>query len=274
MFDLLMMNSAQVTLGIVFGGVAFILAIENFVPFRQVSEGVLGRWINNLGLTLVDYILLLLVAPSLALFIAGLLGNPTVGLLGRLGLGTWEGFLVCLLTLELLGYWLHRAFHAIPWLWRIHAVHHSDVEVDATTAHRHHPLELLINTVITIPILILLGAEPIVLFVYNALRLTVAAITHGNISFPAPVEKALHGLLVTPDFHRMHHSSERRYTDSNYSGILPVFDFLFRTATRMNRDEQRDMTLGLNEFRAAADARVDRLLAMPFSKVFGARAKA
>ncbi len=272
MFESLILNSAQVTLGIVFGGVALVLAIETFAPFRPVPEGVLGRWINNLGLTLVDYALLMFLAPGMVLFITNLTGRPVHGLLDQWGLGPWLQFLVCLFILELLGYWLHRAFHILPWLWRIHAVHHSDTEVDATTAHRHHPFELFINTAVTVPVVIALGAEPIVLLAYNALRLAIAATSHGNLSFPVSLEKFLRGIVVTPDFHRMHHSAERRYTDSNYSGILPVFDYLFRTATRLDRDAQRTMTLGLEQFRAPVEGRLDHLLAMPFSRSFGARA--
>jgi len=268
MIDTLLMYSAQVILGVVFGGVAVVLALESFVPFRPLSDGMVGRWVNNLAMTLFDYGLLLFLSPGLVLLVSDLVPQAEQGLIERLGFGAPGAFVVTLLLLELFGYWLHRAFHVLPWLWRIHAVHHSDIEVDATTAHRHHPLEPLISTVITLPVVLVLGIEPIILLAYNVLRLVVAVISHGNLSLPPAIEKALRSVLVTPDFHRMHHSAERRYTDSNYSTILPLYDYLFRTASHMERDQQRTMTLGLERFRDARDSRVDQLLAMPFKPGF------
>lgn len=271
MEDLLLAHNAQIILGVVFGGVAMVMLIESFAPWRVVSGAPLARWANNLALTTLDYLLLLGLSPFLAIWIAIALGIPQTGLLKWLGAGPWLGFLVTVLCLDLLGYWLHRAFHALPWLWRIHAVHHSDVEFDATTAHRHHPFEPLISVLVAMPVVMALGAEPILLLAYNVLRLAVAALSHGNFSFPPPMERIARLVFVTPDFHRLHHAAERRYTDSNYSGVLPLFDYLFGTATRTTREAQQTLMLGLKPFREADSTRLDRLLLMPFSTKFVSR---
>lgn len=261
-------NSAQILLGTVFGGIALVMLIESLAPLRAEPKTPLMRWINNLSLTAVDYAVLFGMAPVVSLLIARTIGYGDTGLLHRFGLGYFASFILILLCLEFLGYWLHRAFHAVPILWRIHAVHHSDVEMDATTSHRHHPLEPVISTVVTVPILMVLGPDPLVLLGYNLLHAAVAALSHGNISLGQPLDRVLRRFLVTPDFHRMHHRAERRYTDSNYSTILPLFDHIFRTATQCPAEQHKTMTLGLAYFREPKYARLDHLLLMPFLPKF------
>lgn len=117
-------------------------------------------------------------------------------------------------------------------LWRINAVHHSDVEMDATTSLRRHPLEHVISALVFVPTLIALGPDPLVLLSYNVLPATVSALNHDNFSLGKSTDRVLRHFIVTPDFHRVHHSSEQRYTDSNYASILPMFDYLFRSATK------------------------------------------
>ena len=261
-------NSAQILLGTVFGGVALVMLIESMAPLRAEPKAPLMRWINNLSLTAVDYAVLFGMAPLVSLLIARTIGYGDIGLLHRFGLGYFASFVLILLCLEFLGYWLHRALHAVPVLWRIHAVHHSDVEMDATTSHRHHPLEPIISTMVTVPVLMVLGPDPLILLGYNALHSAVAALSHGNFSLGQPVDRVLRRLLVTPDFHRMHHRAERRNTDSNYSTILPLFDYIFHTATQCPAEQHKTMTLGLSYFREPKYSRLDQLLLMPLLPKF------
>lgn len=264
----ILVHSAQVILGVVFGGIALVMLLESFFPWRVVPGVPLSRWLNNIALTIVDYLLLLGLSPFLALWLAIALGVPESGLLQWLGTPDWLGFPIALLVLDLVGYWLHRAFHAIPWLWRIHAVHHSDPDFDATTAHRHHPFEPLLSSLVAMPVVLALGAEPVMLLAYNVARLAVAALTHGNLSYAPAVDARLRRVLVTPDFHRLHHMAERRYTDSNYAGIFAFFDHLFGTASDMDRETQLGMRIGLERFAGSEAIRLDRLLWMPFSGKF------
>jgi sterol desaturase/sphingolipid hydroxylase (fatty acid hydroxylase superfamily) len=262
--DILVANGAQIMLGMVFGGIALVMLIESFAPFRPESRAPLVRWLSNLSLTAVDYAVLFGLAPLAPYLVARTAGFDYKGLLQVLDAGYAVSFILTLLCLEFFNYWLHRAYHAVPAFWRIHAVHHSDPEVDATTYHRHHPLEMVLSTALTIPAMIVLGAGPLVLLCYNVLHTASAVLTHGNITLGQPADRALRYLLVTPDFHRMHHHAERRYTDSNYSAVIPLFDYLFRTATLCPAAQQKSMALGLPYFREAKFARLDRLLLIPF----------
>lgn len=245
------------------------MAIEAIRPLRAVSGLPLWRWLNNLALTAVDYAVLLGLSPWLSLLFAQLLGLEALGLLRRIEAGPVSSFLAVIFCLQFTGYWLHRASHAIPVLWRIHAVHHCDPEVDATTANRHHPLEPIIGALVSLPVLVLLGAEPWAILGYNVLHASVANISHGNFSFGPTLDKLLRRFVVTPDFHRLHHSSEQRYTDSNYATILPMFDYLFRTATQMPSEQQKTMQLGLPYFREKKYVRLDQMVMIPFLSGFG-----
>lgn len=264
MADDLIANSGQILLGAVFGGIALVMLIESLASFRAEAKAPLLRWANNLSLTVVDYAVLFGVVPLVSLLIAQTTGFGNNGLLHRFDVGYFASFILTLLCLEFLGYWMHRAFHVVPVLWRIHAVHHCDVEVDATTAHRHHPLEPVISTAVTLPVLMALGTDPLVLLGCNVLHATVAVLSHGNFSLGQSLDRMLRRFIVTPDFHRMHHRAEKRYTDSNYATILPLFDYLFRTATSCPAEQQKTMRLGLEYFREPKYARLDQLLLIPF----------
>jgi len=248
----------------IFGGLAVVMAIESLWPLRAVSGASVWRWINNLALTVVDYAFLLGISPWLALLVVNLVGIENPGLLDKAGASPWVSFIVVLFCLQFAAYWLHRAFHAIPVLWRIHTVHHCDPEVDATTANRHHPLELILNAVAMLPVVVILGPDPVSILGYNVLAAAVAVMSHGNFTFGPKLDKLLRLFIVTPNFHRMHHSSERQFTDSNYATVLPVFDYVFGTATHLPVEQQKTMQLGLLYFREMKFARLDQMLLIPF----------
>jgi len=240
------------------------MAIETLWPLRAVSSTSVWRWINNLALTAVDYAVLLGISPWLALLVVNLVGIENPGLLHKVGASPWVSFVVVLFCLQFAAYWLHRAFHAIPALWRIHTVHHCDPEVDATTANRHHPLEPILSAVAMLPVVVILGPDPMSILGYNILAAAVAVMSHGNFTFGPNLDRLLRPFIVTPDFHRMHHSSERQYTDSNYATVLPVFDYVFGTATHLPTERQKTMQLGLSYFRETRFARLDQMLLIPF----------
>jgi hypothetical protein len=114
---------------------------------------------------------------------------------------------------------------------RLHAVHHSDVELDATTTHRHHPLESLFTALVTLPLLVALAPPVLAVLAYSVVALAVSTLSHGNLHLPAWLDRGLRGLVVTPAYHRVHHSAYQPQTDSNYATVLPLFDHLFRSAS-------------------------------------------
>jgi sterol desaturase/sphingolipid hydroxylase (fatty acid hydroxylase superfamily) len=266
--DGLIANSVQILLGTVIVGVAVVMLIESIAPLRPEPKAPLMRWIHNLSLTAVDYAVMFGVAPLVSMLIARTVGFGDSGLLHRFGSGFLGSFILITLCLEFVYYWMHRTLHAVPMLWRVHAVHHSDVEMDATTANRHHPLELVISTIVVVPVLMALGPDPLVLLSYNVLHSVVGVLSHGNFTLGRPVDRMLRPFIVTPDFHRQHHSADRRYTDSNYSNVLPLFDYIFRTATQLPAEQQKTMTMGLPYLREPKYARLDQLLLIPFLPKF------
>lgn len=259
----------QVLLLTIVGGIATVLAVESIRPLRVVGAAPFWRWLNNLALATLDFAVLVGVGPWLSLLAASLLSSGSAGLLARLELGPLASFLVLFLSLQFVAYWLHRAMHGIPVLWRIHAVHHADTEVDATTAFRHHPLEVILSAAATLPVLVLLLPDPMLLLAYNVLYALVAIIHHGNLTLGPRLDGWLRPFVVTPDFHRLHHTAERPYTDRNYATILPLLDHLFRTAAYLPAEQQKSLRMGLEYFREPRDARLDQMLLIPFRSSFG-----
>ncbi len=256
----------QIYLFTLIASLVAVLALESVKPLRPVAPGAPWRWLNNLLLAALATAVTLL-TPLLFWALAGLLsvqrGAP-FGLLHWLEMPAWLAWPVTFLVLDALGYAVHRISHVVPWLWRLHAVHHTDPEMDATTTHRHHPLENGVTALISLAVLLPLGAPPLAVLAYSLFALVVTTLAHANLSFGPRLTRALGWLLVTPDFHRNHHRSAQRWTDSNYGIVLPWFDRLLGTATAVEPvEQQRQMELGLAHSRSARDQRLDQLLLAP-----------
>jgi len=243
----------------------FVAVIAEVVLQRRAeTETTRFRWLNNISLTLINQAGVNVLSLTVTIMIAWWGTEDEIGLLRHSDVGFWPLLLLAVFTFELISYWFHRALHAFPILWRMHAVHHSDTEVDFTTTYRNHPLELYINAPLTIPVILIIGFPVEVVTAYQLLKTSISVFAHSNVRLPAGLDRALRFLLVTPDFHRLHHCSERVYTDSNFSAAFPIYDYVFRTAKSRPYDEQETMELGLEYFRDPIDGRLDRLLLMPF----------
>lgn len=245
-----------------FSGMILLFLIEGFVPRRATKENQACRWLSNIGLIVINHFLII----AYSFLISGLVSviQFSSPILQYFDISNLLLFVIILLVMEFVTYWTHRAFHKIPLLWRLHAAHHTDTEFDVTTSHRHHPFDLMLNTLILTPIVFALGAPTIVLVLYNLIHITFSLLSHSNIAIPNKLDNFLRLLVVTPDFHRMHHSSDRQYTDSNYGAIVPWFDYLFKTATCLPYNELPQMDLGLEVLRASKDNRLDKILITPF----------
>ena len=236
---------------------------ETIAPLRTPSRHLAWRWLNNLGLAVLNYGVVLMVMPVVYATLVKTFDWQQRGLLQRWDVHPAVSFGVLFIALEALNYLMHRLYHAVPLLWRLHAVHHSDTELDFSTAHRHHTGEALLSAVVSVPVLLLLGPDIRLLLAYQVLAVLVVALSHANISFGARNSRLLRWVDVTPDFHRVHHSSDVRYTDSHYGTVSPLFDLLLGTAHAPDKVPTQDAELGLEYFREPRYARLDRLLAMP-----------
>jgi sterol desaturase/sphingolipid hydroxylase (fatty acid hydroxylase superfamily) len=184
------------------------------------------------------------------------------GLLGLLRLPAALHAVLALLALDAVSYTTHRLSHAIPPLWRLHAVHHSDAEVDATTTLRHHPLEALTGAVLSSGAVLILGISPAEVAAYVAAEWAVQSLAHANVALPPRWERVLRRIVVTPGFHKLHHSRERAETDSNYGQVLTIWDDLLRTASSRPVGAPR-IEFGLDAFRDPKFQNPHWLLAQP-----------
>ena len=264
-------SSANTIYTITFVTFALFMAWEAVAPRRGGNEGLAWRWGNNFFLGLLNWYLTAAASTALILWLARWTDVEGIDLLAGVAVPSWADFLLLLGGTQFLSYWLHRAFHQVSWLWPIHAVHHSDTAVDVSTSYRHHPLEPLLTLPISAPVVLLLGPSLEAAAAYRVFAVAATVFSHSNVGLPEPVERVLRRFLLTPDFHRTHHSAEQRYTNSNYGSLVPWFDYLFGTARHRPHAEQATMTLGLEYLREPADSRLDRLLMTPLEVPAAAR---
>lgn len=237
-----------------------VAAVEFALPGRAPSGPAGRRWFGNLSLHLVSAAVVAVpVWTGLAAALAA--EAAQIGLLNRLDPPAPVRLAAGVLGLDLLAYWLHRLHHRVGVLWRLHAVHHTDPDLDVTTHLRHHPGAVLVEAVVTGGAVLLAGLSPAEVALYAALAWTVQAVAHANIALPPRSASAVGSVLVTPAIHRLHHSRDAAQTDSNYGQVFAFWDRLFGTATRPRTGDR--IEFGLDEFRDAAAQVPHRLLAQP-----------
>lgn len=199
--------SEQLIRTVCFFGVLGIMALwERLTPSRRPSVSKPLRWGSNLGLVVLNTVLLRAFFPLAAVGFAAIAAEQGWGLFNLLQLPGWLVILLSVLALDLVIYWQHVMFHALPTLWRLHKVHHADRNLDATTGLRFHPIEIFLSMGIKIAAIALLGAPPVAVLTFEVLLNAIAMFNHGNVSLSRPVDRLLRGFVVTPDMHRVHHS--------------------------------------------------------------------
>lgn len=245
---------------------ALIVVLELVAPRRRLERGRWSRWPANLGLMLIYTALARLAAPLATVGAAIWAADQGVGLFNVLAAPVWleAGLAVVLLDAAIWGQ--HVAFHHVPWLWRLHRVHHSDVGFDVTTGVRFHPGEVLLSLAIKAAVVAALGAPPLAALVFELLLSVGSLFTHANLRLPAGLDRFLRYLIVTPDMHRVHHSTVRAETDSNFGFNLSVWDRLFRTYRSDAAAGQEGVIFGLPDFRDLGEGRLDRLLVQPLRR--------
>jgi len=236
---------------------------EALAPRRKRSFERRARWPHNLGLLLVDVALVRVFAPGAAIAVAMTAAGSGWGLLNALALPGWSAIAAGIALLDLAIYFQHVMFHAVPALWRLHRVHHADLDFDVTTGARFHPIEILISTAVKCAAIAALGAPVISVFVFEILLNATAMFNHANASLPQRLERWLRWLVVTPDMHRVHHSVRYEESSSNFGFNLPWWDRLFGTYRAQPRLGHAAMTIGVDAFRSSQELRLDRLLVQP-----------
>ncbi|UUR08213.1 sterol desaturase family protein [Sphingomonas glaciei] len=248
-----------------FAGVLALLALgELLAPRRRQEVGRATRWPANLGLVALDTLLVRLLFPVAAVGAAIFAEERAWGLFNLLALPAWFEIALAVIILDLLIYGQHVLFHAVPPLWRVHRVHHADLEFDATTGLRFHPIEILLSMAIKIAAVVLLGAAALAVLIFEVLLNATAMWSHSNLRLPTRVDRVLRHLFVTPDMHRVHHSIVPRETHSNFGFNLALWDKLFGTYRHQPEAGHEGMTIGIPQFRDRGELKLGRLLLQPF----------
>jgi sterol desaturase/sphingolipid hydroxylase (fatty acid hydroxylase superfamily) len=240
-------EAALIALAVILGSLLIVALAESLCPRRQREFPALRRRLGNLGIWLLNVVLAAFVFASPATF------RPQLEAAFGLTLPAWPianaaiGFVAGFLLLDLLQYAMHRCQHAVPFLWRLHALHHSDPDVDVTTAVRHHPIEYLIATGVYWLAALALGIPAIVVTSHAVTVFAAASITHGNTRLPEWLERWLQPVFITLDLHLVHHSMSSAEANANFGAVFSVWDRLFGTYTRLSRADLERLVFGVRE---------------------------
>ena len=214
-------------------------------------------------MVVLDTLILRLTFPVMAVGLAAVAQDKGWGLFNNLDLPLWLAIVVSVAMLDLAIYLQHVMFHAVPALWRLHRMHHADLEFDVTTALRFHPVEILMSMGIKMAVVAALGPPAVAVLAFEVLLNATAMFNHSNIRLPQSVDRVLRLVIVTPDMHRVHHSIEPAETNSNFGFNLPWWDRLLGTYRPQPRSGHIEMTIGIEQFRTRRDLWLDRMLVQP-----------
>ena len=238
-----------IRLSIFFGLFVVFAAIEYIFPRRIVAKSKTRRWITNWSVSVFNVLTLRLLSfalPLLAIGAAFDAQNLGIGLFNRLGLPFWVEFIMIILILDFFIWLQHLLTHKIEFLWRIHRVHHSDTEMDVSTAIRFHPIEIALSMALKIGLVYALGADPLSILIFEILLNGSSLFNHANINIPNRIDEIIRLLIVTPDMHRIHHSSDRIEHDTNFGFALSIWDHMFQTYKSHPEKNHKEMEIGLN----------------------------
>ncbi|MCR9111086.1 MAG: sterol desaturase family protein [Rhodobacteraceae bacterium] len=236
---------------------------EVAAPRRRRDIPRVIRWTNNIALVVLDTVILRLSFPILAVGLAVVSEERGWGFFNNFDVPVWIAIVVSMLLLDLAIYLQHVMFHAVPALWRLHRMHHADLDFDATTGLRFHPVEILISMGIKLAVVAALGPPAVAVLLFEVILNATALFNHANIDLPRPVDRVLRWLVVTPDMHRVHHSIDPRETNSNYGFNLPWWDRLLGTYIAQPAKGHTGMEIGIEQFRTRRDLWLDRMLVQP-----------
>ncbi len=253
-----------IRLGAFFGVFAILTLAEVFVPRRKLTTSKIRRWFANLTIVAMNPLVVTLIFPVLPTGLAVIASEQNWGLLNQWAFPYWLEIIVGVVILDLTIYTQHVLHHAIPVLWRLHMVHHADLDFDMTTGLRFHPIEIIVSMAIKLSAVAAIGVHPLAVLIFEVALNATAMFNHSNIRIPEKVDRTLRLLVVTPDMHRVHHSVVIRETNSNYGFNLPWWDRLFGTYKDLPNKGHTDMVIGLSQFRDPQKLSLPSLLILPF----------
>lgn len=265
MSNWLLTHAAIVRFVLVGGVLVALLIIQRWLP-RRGEGGLRWRRLRNVALTLIAAAFIYLVLPLTAVGFSVAAGEMQFGIFNKADWPPILEFALGIILLDLAIYWQHRWMHLLPWLWRLHRVHHCDTQFEVTLGLRFHPLEIILSLLYKCLVIAALGVDPVTVLAYEILLAVFSLFSHADITLPTGWDGTLRRLVITPDWHRVHHSVHRVETDSNYGNFLSLWDRLFASAIEQPRDGHVPMQIGLHEFRDPASQSLPALLLNPLAR--------
>ncbi len=237
---------------------------EAVAPRRQRLFSRLQRWPANLAVSFIDTAVVRGLLPTTAVGIATIAEQRAWGLLNNMAISRVAAAVISVIILDFAIYLQHVMFHAVPVLWRVHRMHHADLDFDVSTGVRFHPIEILLSMLFKLAVIVALGAPPVGVFVFEVLLNATSMFNHANVSLPEQVDRYLRWFIVTPDMHRVHHSVIVNETNSNFGFNLPWWDRLLGTYRPQPEAGHQKMTIGIEQFRDPSELQLHRMLLQPF----------
>ncbi|MFQ5456775.1 MAG: sterol desaturase family protein [Nitrospirota bacterium] len=264
MNEFVMNNEISIRLSIFFIIFFLIAAWELITPRRRLIVSKMVRWYSNLGITFINSLLLRLLFPILGIGMAILAQERNWGLFNNFELSRRVVVVISVIVLDFAIYLQHIMFHAVPALWRLHRMHHTDMDFDVTTGSRFHPVEIILSMIIKLAAVVVLGPPSLAVLTFEVILNTTSMFNHGNIYIPAKIDHVLRWLIVTPDMHRVHHSIIHQETNSNFGFNLPWWDRLLGTYRDQPKSGHESMKIGIEAFREPKYLNLHWLLIQPF----------
>ncbi|MDP6787413.1 MAG: sterol desaturase family protein [Rhodospirillales bacterium] len=255
---------SAIRLGFFFAVLAVMVAWEVAAPRRTLTQTRRLRWPANLGIVALNTVLLRVLLPVPPLVFAALAEAQGWGVFNMLAAPGWFAVAASVVVLDLAIYLQHVMFHAVPVLWRLHRMHHADLDIDVTTGARFHPIEIVLSALLKMAVIALIGAPALAVLVFEVVLNATAMFNHANARVALGLDRVLRWFVVTPDMHRVHHSIHVDETNSNFGFNLPWWDRLFGTYRGQPRDGHAAMTIGIEQFRQPKVLHLHRMLAQPF----------
>lgn len=263
-FSLFGLSESSLRLGIFLAAFAIMAGLEWMLPKRDLVQPKGRRWFTNWSIVVIDGLLVRLVMPMLPIALAFYAQARGWGLLNWLDLSGWLSVLIAFVVLDFAIWLQHLISHVVPIFWRLHQMHHADRDIDVSTALRFHPLEILLSLLYKFAWIVVLGAPALAVFLFEVVLNAAALFNHANVRIPLGLDRILRLVLVTPDMHRVHHSTRPEEINSNYGFNLSVWDRWFGTYVAQPSEGHQGMTIGLKAYQSDRPSKLLWALLLPW----------
>ncbi len=257
-------NEPAIRLGFFLGILGLVALWEVAAPRRALTQPRWLRWYGNIGIVVFNTAVVRLLVPLAPVALAVFAAERGWGVLNLVALPFWLEVALSVIVLDFIIYLQHVMFHAVPALWRLHRMHHADLDFDVTTGSRFHPVEIVLSVLLKLAAVAVIGPPAIAVLIFEVLLNGTSLFNHGNVRLPAGLDRVLRRFVVTPDMHRVHHSDIPAETNSNFGFNLPWWDRLFGTYRAQPALGHENMTIGLDTFREPGELHLHRMLLQPF----------